>query len=239
MPAHPTPRVSPSTFASFVPLGRGLRSTSPRFPSVGWVGSCGNWARLALVVGGTPTHRTHRGMVSCDLRPSQGRQEPAASGPQSGKGRRVNTMAPGVLRLSDHPLGQRACGGGVWAEWMELQLQKKVVVFPREPGGNFTSQSDTRAEAWLSIQEGRGREGLKQRRSCTGGEDRTLSPGRTRRSSAQKGSLLPRASIWPPVQGPLTGASPPPPTNPHAGCRALAYETIQTTPDVGVQPVFT
>lgn len=49
---------------------------------------------------------------------------------------------------------------------------------------------------------------MKQCRSCTGGEDRTLSPGHTRRSSAQKGSLLPRASIWPPVQGPLTGASP-------------------------------
>ena len=155
MPAHPAPRVSPRTFTSFLPLGRGLRSTAPHFLSVGWVGSCGNWARLALVVGGTLAHRTHRGTVNCDLRPGQGRHEPAASGPQSSKRRRVNTRAPGVLRISDHPLGQRTCGGGVWAEWMESQLQEKVM-FPREPGENSTSQwKQSRGVAFNSGGEGR------------------------------------------------------------------------------------
>lgn len=235
MPAHPAPRVSPSTFTSFLPLGRGLRSTAPHFPSAGWVGSCGNWARLALVVGGTLAHRTHRGTVSCDLRPGQDRHEPAASGPQSSKRRRVNTRAPGVLRISDHPGAEDVWGRG-------LGRMDGVAA----PGKGHVSQRTWRkfhfpveAEQRRGFQFRRQGKGLKQHRSCTGGEDRTLSPGRTRRSSAQKGSLLPRASIWPPVQGPLTGASPPPPTNPHAGCRALAYKTIQTSPDVGVQPVFT
>ena len=86
------------------------------------------------------------------------------------------------------------------------------------PGKGHVSQRTWRkfhfpveAEQRRGFQFRRRGKGLKQHRSCTGGEDRTLSPGRTRRSSAQKGSLLPRASIWPPVQGPLTGTSPPPP----------------------------